>query len=131
MRALADRAEALALKSVEDAKSTTIADFYARELKDFFAGTRNLALHYLEVRGPSQQLLNKIDDLNRYLSVTERATLAEIADLVRKKDGLDYHYALQLSLKLWLFTHIPLTYAMLLWTLAHIVIVFAFSGGAK
>lgn len=130
-RALADRAETLALKSVADAKSSTIADFYARELKDFFSGTRNLTLHYLEVRAPVQQLLNKIDDLNRYLSSTERATLAEIAELVRQKDGLDYHYALQLSLKLWLFTHIPLTYAMLLWTLAHIVLVFAFSGGAK
>lgn len=130
-RALADHAEALALKSVADAKSTTIADFYARELKEFFGGTRNLMLHYLEVRSPVQRLMNRIDDLNRYLSAPERATLGEIADLVRQKDGLDYHYALQLSLKLWLFTHIPLTYSLLLWTLAHIVIVFAFSGGAK
>jgi hypothetical protein len=130
-RELADRAEALALKSVADAKSSTIADFYARELKDFFSGTRNLVRHYLEVRSPLQQLLNKLDDLNRYLDVSERATLGQLAELVRQKDGLDYHYALQLSLKLWLFTHIPLTYAMLLWTLAHIVIVFAFSGGAK
>jgi hypothetical protein len=130
-RALADRAEALALISVADAKSTTIADFYARELKEFFSGTRNLILHYLEVRSPVQRLMNQIDDLNRYLSATERATLAEIAELVRQKDGLDYHYALQLSLKLWLFTHIPLTYSLLLWTLAHVVIVFAFSGGAR
>lgn len=130
-RELAERVEALALKSVAEAKSSTIADFYARELKDFFSGTRNAVLHYFEVRAPAQQLLNKIDDLNRYLSATERATLAEIAELVRQKDGLDYHYALQLTLKLWLFTHIPLTYAMLLWTLAHIVIVFAFSGGAR
>lgn len=130
-RELAERVETLALQSVAEAKSSTIADFYARELKDFFSGTRNAWLHYFEVRAPVQQLLNKIDDLNRYLSATERATLAEIAELVRQKDGLDYHYALQLALKLWLFTHIPLTYAMLLWTLAHIVIVFAFSGGAK
>jgi hypothetical protein len=130
-RALADRAEALALKSVADAKSTTIADFYARELREFFGGTRNLLLHYLEVRSPVQRLMNRIDDLNRYLNAPERATLAEIADLVRQKDGLDYHYSLQFSLKLWLFTHIPLTYSLLLWTLAHIVVVFAYSGGAR
>jgi hypothetical protein len=130
-RALADRAEALALKSVAEAKSTTIADFYARELKDFFDGTRNLTLHFFEVRSPLQGLLNQISDLNRYLSPPERATLGEIADLVRQKDGLDYHYSLQRALKLWLFTHIPLTYALLLWTLAHIVIVSAFSGGAR
>ena len=130
-RGLAERAEALALKSVSEAKSTTIADFYARELKDFFAGTRNLGLHLLELRGPQQRLMNKIDDLNRYLTPPERATLGEIAGLVRQKDGLDYHYSLQLSLKLWLFTHIPLTYSLLLWTLAHIVLVFAYSGGAR
>jgi len=130
-RALAERAETLALKSVTDAKSTTIADFYARELKDFFDGTRNSGSHFLEVRSPLQRLMNKIDDLNRYLSPPERATLAEIAELVRQKDGLDYHHALQRSLKLWLFAHIPLTYALLLWTLAHVVLVFAFSGGAR
>ena len=55
----------------------------------------------------------------------------EIATLVRQKDGLDYHYSLQLILKLWLFVHIPLTYSLLLWTLAHIVLVFAYSGGAR
>lgn len=130
-RALAERTEALALKSVADAKSTTIADFYARELKDFFDGPRNLALHFFEVRSPLQQLLNKISDLNRYLSPIERVTLGEIAELVRQKDGLDYHYSLQRALKVWLFGHIPLTYALLLWTLAHIVIVFAFSGGVR
>ena len=130
-RGLAERAEALALKSVTDAKSTTIADFYASDLKDFFGGTRNLGWHFLEVRSPAQRLMNKIDDLNRYLSAPERTTLGEIAELVRQKDGLDYHHSLQLSLKLWLFTHIPLTYAMLLWTLAHIVLVFAYSGGAR
>jgi len=51
--------------------------------------------------------------------------------LVRQKDGLDYHYALQLVLKGWLFTHIPLTYSLLLLTLVHVVLVFAFSGGAR
>ena len=130
-RALADRAGALALKSVADGKSTTIADFYARELKDFFEGTRNAGQHFFEARSPLQQLMNKIDDLNRYLSTAERATLGEIAEVVRQKDGLDYHYALQRSLKLWLFTHIPLTYALLLWTFAHVVLVFAYSGGAR
>jgi hypothetical protein len=130
-RLIADRAETLALKSVHDAKSTTIADFYARELKDFFSGTRNVMLHYFEVQSPLQQLLTKIEDLNRYLSAGERATLSEIAELVRQKDSLDYHYSLQLSLKLWLFAHIPLTYGLLLWTLAHIVLVFAYSGGAR
>jgi hypothetical protein len=85
----------------------------------------------MEVRSPVNQLLTKINDLQRYLDERERATMGRIADLVRQKDGLDYHHALQLLLKLWLFIHIPLTYSLLLFTLAHIVLVFAFSGGAR
>jgi hypothetical protein len=130
-RQLQERAEALALQSVEEAKSSTIADFYVRELKQFFDGARNVVAHWFEIRTPLNVLLNKITDLNRYLNESERATMDEMASLVRQKDGLDYHYALQLVLKLWLFVHIPLTYSLLLWTLAHIVLVFAFSGGAR
>jgi hypothetical protein len=130
-RHLQERAEALALKSVEEVKSSTIADFYARELKPFFEGAQNVVPHWFEVRAPLNLVLNKITDLKRYLNESERATMDEIATLVRQKDGLDYHYSLQLVLKLWLFVHIPLTYSLLLWTLAHIVLVFAFSGGAR
>lgn len=130
-RQLQERAEMLALQSVEQVKSSTIADFYLRELKYFFDGKRNVLSHLFEVRTPLNLLLNKITDLNRYLNDSERATMDEIAVLVREKDGLDYHYSLQLVLKLWLFVHIPLTYSLLLWTLAHVVLVFAFSGGAR
>jgi hypothetical protein len=130
-RQLQERVETLALQSVEQVKSSTIADFYVRELKYFFEGKRNLLAHLFEVRTPLNLLLNKIGDLNRYLNDSERATMDEIAVLVREKDGLDYHYSLQLVLKLWLFVHIPLTYSLLLWTLAHIVLVFAYSGGAR
>ena len=108
-----------------------MADFYLTDLKDFFDGGRNLGLHLLEIRSPLNRLLNKIKDLNRYLNEAERTALEELASLVRQKDGLDYHYALQLMLKLWLFIHIPLTYSLLLFSLAHIVLVFAFSGGAR
>src|SRR6185369_16287428 len=57
-RQLQERAEALALASVTEVKSTTIADFYVRELKDFFDGTRNVLPHLLEVRTPLNRLLN-------------------------------------------------------------------------
>lgn len=129
-RNLQEQAEALALRSISEAKSATIADFYAAHLKDFFAGSRNFWLHLLEVHRPVNMLLNQINDLNRYLNAKERQTLDEIAGLVRQKDVLDYHYAVQILLKGWLFVHIPVTYSLLLFTLVHIILVFAFSGGA-
>ena len=130
-RSLQDQAETLALKSMPDVHSTTIADFYTRHLQNFFNGPRNLSLHLFEVRRPLNLLQNKITDLNRYLNARERETLDKISLLVRQKDGLDYHQSLQLLLRGWLFIHIPLTYSLMLFSVVHIVLVYAFSGGAR
>jgi hypothetical protein len=130
-RSLQQQAEALALKSMTEAHSTTVAEFYTQQLHDFFDGPRNLSLHLFEVRRPLNLLQNKITDLNRYLNARERETLDKISMLVRQKDGLDYHQSLQLLLRGWLFIHIPLTYSLLIFSLVHIVLVYAFSGGAR
>ena len=129
-RQFQEQAEKLALQSVGESKSGTIADFYLRELKGFFNGPKNCSAHWSENASPVNRILTKISDVERYLNEQERATLEKIAMLVRQKDGLDYHYAHQLLLKVWLFAHIPLTYSLLLFTVVHIVLVFAFSGGA-
>ncbi|MBI4662949.1 MAG: hypothetical protein HY735_29420 [Verrucomicrobia bacterium] len=129
--ALETQVEALVLKSIEEARSSTIADFYTQNLKGFFGRRRNFWPHVFGSRHPLNTLLNRINDLNRYLDDKEREMLGEIASLVRQKDGLDYHYALQLLLKSWLFVHVPLTYSLLLFILVHVVLVFAFSGGAQ
>lgn len=112
-------------------KSTTIADFYVKHLDGFFRGPQNRLWHLLEVSSPLQRKLYQISDLNRFLNQDERVIMDQIAELVRQKDGLDYHYSLQLTLKAWLFAHIPLTYGLLIFSLVHIVIVYAFSGGAR
>jgi hypothetical protein len=122
--------ERLALQSVTEARSPAIADFYVEHLKAFFEGPCHVWLHVWGSRRPLNVLLNKMENLNRYLNAKERETLSQVIELVRQKDGLDYHYALQLALKGWLFVHIPLTYSLLLFTLVHIILVFAFSGGA-
>jgi hypothetical protein len=129
--ALREQAEGLASKSVADARSVTIADFYAQQLKGFFDGPRNFWLHLFEARHPLNLLLNKINDLNRFLNDKEREMLDQMAHLVRQKDGLDYHYTWQFLLKGWLFVHIPLTYSLLLFSFVHVVLVFAFSRGAQ
>lgn len=130
-RQLQTQAESIALQSVPEVQSATIADFYVRELRDFFEGPRNVWLHLLEVRRPVNTLLNQIADLNRYSNDAERAKLNQLAELVRQKDGLDYHYAIQWALKAWLFVHVPFTYSLLLFSAVHVVLVFAFSGGAQ
>ena len=128
-RALRERAETLALDALPAAKSATVTEFYLAELQDFFAGPRNFFSHLLEVRNPLNRLLHRINETNRYLNADERKLLDQLAALVRQKDGLDYHFALQLALKLWLFVHIPLTYSLLIFSIVHVVLVFAYAGG--
>lgn len=123
--------EAEALAFGEKTASPAIAEFYARRLSGFFAAPKNFWPHLFESRRPLNNLMSEVDDLRRFLNDAERATLEKIAALVRQKDGLDYHRALQSALKLWLFIHIPFTYSLMLFSLAHIVLVFAFSGGAR
>ena len=53
--------------------------------------------------------------------------MAELDSLIKLKFDLDYRYALQSVLRLWLFIHIPLTYGLILFTLVHIILVTAFS----
>jgi len=130
-RALCEQAETLALNSVAESKSATIAEFYARRLHAFFAGPQNFLLHLVEVRLPLNELLNDLNDLNRFLNESERKVAAPLVELVRQKDGLDYQHALQLTLRLWLFIHIPVTYSLMLWSIAHIVLVYGFSAGAR
>ncbi|PYI89888.1 MAG: hypothetical protein DME26_00035 [Verrucomicrobia bacterium] len=130
-RSLKEQAETLALKSVPESQSTTIADFYIRNLRDFFDRPKNLLLHMLEVRRPLNTLLDDINDLSRFLNAQERALIDQISELVRQKDGLDYQLSLQLALRTWLFVHIPLTYSLLIFSVVHFVLVYAFSGGAK
>jgi hypothetical protein len=127
--ALKSEAENVAVGA--EAKSPAIAEFYARRLARFFSTPQNTWLHLVESRHPLNALISGLDDLRRTGSDAERAMLEKLAALVRQKDGLDYHRSLQLTLKLWLFVHIPLTYGLLIFTALHIVLVFGFSGGAR
>lgn len=124
------REEAEKLVFSAELKSTTIAELYVRQLSGFFAGPRYFWPHLVDSRSPLNAIFREIDEVRPFVAAQDRPLLEKLADLVRRKDGLDYHYSLQLALKLWLFIHLPITYGLMIFSLAHLVIVFAFSGGA-
>lgn len=130
-RALQLQAEQLVLGGVGPARSTTLADFYAERLSDFFSRPANLGDHLFGSRRALNHLLGQIAEVDHFLSPPEKKTAAELIELVRQKDGLDFHRATQLVLKGWLFVHVPLTYALLVFSGAHVLIVYAYSGGAR
>jgi hypothetical protein len=124
------REDAEKLVFAESLKSTTIAEFYVRELSGFFSGPQYFWAHLVDSRAPLNALVREIDEIRPFVSAHEQPSLEKLAELVRRKDGLDYHHALQLALKIWLFVHVPFTYGLIIFSIAHVVVVFAFSGGA-
>lgn len=127
---LAREAQALALASAQDTLSSTIADYYDKELRAFFRRPRHMLGHLSGYRGHLRRRLQQIESMNRYLDDRGRETMARIADLAAAKDDLDYQFAAQTALKLWLFVHVPASYALLAAAAVHGTIAYAFSVGA-
>ena len=122
-------AEQLVLDSVESTKSSSVKEFYLAYLHDFFAHSRNFPHHLIASNRPLFTLLNEMDNHSRYLNAEEREFHDRLRELVCKKDDLDFHFALQSTLKVWLFVHVPLTYSLLIVVVVHMVLVLAFGGG--
>jgi hypothetical protein len=125
------RAEALALQAIPEAKATTLADFYARELSGYFSAPHNFWASVLGSRRSLNFLLGSLAETKRYFTAVEQKNADELAELIREKDALDNQRTGQLILKGWLFFHIPLTYGLIVFSAVHVVLVYAFSGGAR
>ncbi len=128
---LREKAENLILHCVSESSSTALADFYANRLAPFFEGPRHLLWHVAGSDRPRHALLADLDTLDRYLNPKERDIVKEMAGLIRAKDNLDCHHALQGVLKVWLFVHIPLTYSLVLMSILHALLVSAYSTGLR
>jgi hypothetical protein len=124
-------AEAIVIKSVEETKSTTIADFYATRLQPYFARPRSRLRHVLGLESPLKGILTDLRLLKRYTNEREHAILAELEDCVEAKDNLDFQLAGQGLLKYWLFVHIPLTASLLILGAIHGLIAFTYVGGFR
>lgn len=109
--------------------SVTIAQFYVERLHAFFDRPRGWRYRFWPTSRWRRRLIDEIRDLQRYCSEDEQTAAWRLADLVRKKDDLDYHEAQQWKLKTWMFAHVGLTYSLLIIAAVHGVLVHAFHGG--
>ena len=130
-RELRLKAEALALQAIPEAKATTLADVYARELSGYFSAPYNFWANVFGSRRLRNFLLSSLAEAKRYYTAVEQANADQLAELIREKDAIDFQRTAQLILKGWLFVHIPLTYGLIVFSAVHVVLVYAFSGGAR
>ena len=111
--------------------SETLLRFYVNRLARFFEQPRSLAYLIRPSRREYRQLMAEMKGLDRYLSVDQRQASRQLASLLQEKDDLDYHYAMQGRLKLWLFVHIGMTYSLLIVAVLHGILVHSFSGAGS
>ena len=123
---LAAQARAIALEACET--SEVLAKFYSNRLIYFFERPRSLAYMVSPSGNKRRQLVGEIEALDRFLGEDQRAVSRKLAGLVRQKDDLDFHRAIQGRLKIWLFAHIGVTYSLLIVAVVHGVMAHAFSG---
>ena len=125
-----ERAEELVLSTVRDAGVTTLGEFYNNRLKGYFESSRGLRYFLRPNSRLRKSLLAELTEVSRYLSEPERDSSEQLFALIRKRDDLDFHAALQWRLKMWLFVHIGLTYPLLVVGLLHGLLAHLFDGGA-
>lgn len=128
-RDLRDEADVLVRRSVDETGSSTIADFYTARLRHLFSGSRDYLQHLFELNLSRYALVTEFMSVGRYLNDREQAILDELRELVIRNDELNYHRALHLTLKAWLFIHVPLTYSMLILIAVHVLLVYVFGDG--
>lgn len=127
---LRKKAESLILQGVDGQISPVISEFYTKKLGLFFTKHVHFFSHLQRSRSPLASHLAQINEIKRYAKKNEVELLSKLTELVEQKHLLDYQYALQYSLRVWLFAHIPLSYSLLILSVAHIIIVYSFSGSA-
>lgn len=111
--------EALVRQAEVETESSTLSNFYVQYLRDFFT-EKPSAFYALGRAGRKwHTLYAETSALDRYLNEREKAIASEIRDWLETKRNLDFQYASQRLLKLWLFVHIPFTYSLILLGLAH------------
>ncbi|QDU55195.1 hypothetical protein [Aeoliella mucimassa] len=127
-RALAVRSREMVMQSVADSGATTLADFYAGRLFDFFARPRPFGYYLKPSSTRRKRLLYDMKQLDRYLSVPERDACEQLFAMVREKDDLDFQEMQQRWVKLWLFLHIALTYVLIVLATLHGVLALSHRG---
>jgi len=105
-----------------------LGSFYRNYLNPFFSSRPSLAYVLMPSGVRRRRLLSGLKELDRYLESDGRNTAGRFAALVRSRDDLDYQYALQLRLRLWLVIHCVFSVALIVGGIVHAVIAWRFAG---
>jgi hypothetical protein len=125
---IAEKGRELLEELDEGSAVRVLGSFYTNYLNPFFESKPSLAYVLIPSGVRRRRLLSGLTELNRYLESNGRDTAGRFAALVRRRDDLDYQYALQLRLRLWLVIHCTFSVALVAGGIVHAVMVWRFAG---
>ncbi len=127
---LCDEVERIAVESVAMTRSSAIADFYLRYLEPFLNGSSHVFPHLVGRDAHMRVLETQLRHFRRYLKPEELDILTQIEERVRAKNNLDYQFAVQSTMKAWLYVHVPLTCGVIPLSGAHVMLAYGFGAGS-
>ena len=105
-----------------------LGSFYTQHLNPFFNSRPSLAYVLVPTGGRRRKLLSDLKDLERHLESEGQGMAERFAELIQQRDDLDYQFALQLRLRLWVTFHSILTLALVTGGLIHSFLAFRLAG---
>ena len=124
---IAEHARRLLDDLSDHAEMTMLGTYYRKHLSPFFGSRPSLGYVLIPTGGRRRKLLGGLRDLDRYLETDDRDASGRFAALVRRRDDLDYHFALQLRLRLWVVVHSIFSLALVIGGIIHAFMAFRFA----
>lgn len=100
-----------------------VRDFYRKNLAPALAIPQPRAIYYVDITGGIQSRTRQFDYLRQVLSAEEREKLDRLETMYRTKLEMDAHFTLQRVLRVWLYTHVPLSLVLLVLIAIHLYVV--------
>lgn len=119
--------ERLLFEQIKDTGSGTLSRHYMESIDWYFQRPRFLWSHITGANKADFWLKQQFSIVNRYLNDDEKEYSRQLEVLAHKKHDLDYQYALQGLLKLWLLLHVPLSVMLILMSFWHLLLVNIYS----
>ena len=124
---LREEAEAAVLEGVSESGQATLARFYSETLDWFFKRPRFAIAHLLGTGAGSDWLEQNIKVVRRLSGPAELLAIEKLEQTAHLKLAVDAHYAIQRTLKLWVFAHVILTSATLSLSVWHLILVHVYA----
>ena len=112
----------------ESSAIRVLGNFYTKFLHPFFDTRPSLAYVMMPSGVRRRRLLSGLRELDRYLEDEGRGAAGKLAALVRHRDDLDYQFALQLRLRVWLVIHGTMSTVLFIGSIVHAFVALRYLG---